>query len=164
VSILRPWVEGLGLRFQGVLLSAVRGCDTAARHDVSKRLVRVYRAEILQTRLQGDPKKSKSFIEHAEVYEAEARMNAFLDDCDHYPSHYVMHLTHAAEIVGYHHPDPIRRDLWRSFYRQLCAKFHLAPETQEELRLRLEEDEEAFHAKQKPAVRAEAERARQGGS
>ena len=163
-SILQPWVQCLGLRFQGVLLSAIRGCDVAARHDHSKVLIRVYRCELLKTHA-GDPKKSKSFIEFADVWETQSRMNAFLDDCDHYPSHYVLHFMHAAEIVGYYHPDMARRDLWKSFYTQLCKKFHLTPETQAELHARLEEDEERFHEKQKPAVRAEAARVQhEGGS
>ena len=61
-SILLPWVTELGLRHQGVLLSAIRGCDTAPRNDASKNLVRCLRAELLLPHC-GDPRKSASFIE-----------------------------------------------------------------------------------------------------
>lgn len=34
-SIIQPWVENIGLRHQGVLVSAMRGCDTAPRHGAA---------------------------------------------------------------------------------------------------------------------------------
>lgn len=102
-SILQPWVEELPLRMQGVLMSAVRGCDTAPRHDTSKILQRIYRSEILECSC-GDPQKSVSYILPADVPTTVRRMNEFLEDCDHYPAHFVLHVVHAAEILGYYHP------------------------------------------------------------
>jgi hypothetical protein len=147
VPVLQEWVMRLGLRLQGVLVSAIRGCDTVQRHDHSKVLARVYRAEILNA-YGLDPKKSKSFILWADIPATVEMMKKFLNDCDHLPNHYVMHFIHAAEILGYCHPDAERRDMWASFYRVACKKFHLRPETAAELLDRLNKDEDNFHKAQ----------------
>jgi hypothetical protein len=162
-SILQPWVEELPLRMQGVLMSAVRGCDTAPRHDTSKILQRIYRSEILECSC-GDPQKSVSYILPADVPTTVRRMNEFLEDCDHYPVHFVLHVVHAAEILGYYHPDHVRRDMWNGFYAQACKKFHVKPEQQNELRDRLTAPEEEFGRAQKVEVRALAYEAQRGGS
>ncbi len=152
-SVLQEWVMRLPLRLQGVLVSAIRGCDTVARHDHSKVLARVYRAEILNAHGM-DPKKSKSFILWAEIPETLEMMKKFLNDCDHLPSHYVMHLLHAAEILGYTHHNMERRDMWASFYRTACNKYHLRPETYAEMLARLTKNEDDFHKAQDTTVTA----------
>jgi hypothetical protein len=151
--VLQDWVMELGLRLQGVLVSAIRGCDTAIRHDNSKVLARVYRSEILRSHA-GDAKKSKSFILAATIPETVKMMTEYLNDCDHYPAHYIMHFLHASEILGYCHPDPERRDMWNSFYRVAAKKYHLMPESYAQLIQRLEKDEEEFHADQDTTVEA----------
>jgi hypothetical protein len=123
-SILQPWVETLGLRHQGVLMSCIRGCDSVPKDDPSKLLVRCLRAVLL---VSFDEKPS-SFIENVDGYVLGARMKAVLKNHDHYPVHYIMHLLHGAEIVGYKHPDPLLRDQWFWFYEQLCKCFHVEPE------------------------------------
>lgn len=146
-SILQPWVMELGLRHQGVLVSSVRGCDSAVRHDPSKRLARALRAEILVAHV-GDPKKAKTFIEAVDESVLRERMEEFLNSSDHYPNHYVLHLMHAAEIVGYKHPQMASRDLWSEFYFKMCKKLHVNRETEAQLDARLNADEEAFHRAQ----------------
>jgi hypothetical protein len=42
-SILQDWVQSLGLRQQGVILTAIRGCDTAPKLDTAKALTRSLR-------------------------------------------------------------------------------------------------------------------------
>ena len=152
-SVLQDWVMRLGLRLQGVLVSAIRGCDTVQRHDHSKVLARIYRGEILRTHA-GDPAKSKSFILAATIPETVDYMKKYLNDCDHMPIHYVMHFVHAAEILGYCHPDPERRDMWNSFYLVACRKYHMRPEPYAELIDRLEKDEDSFHKNQDTTVTA----------
>lgn len=151
LPVLQDWVMRLGLRLQGVLVSAIRGCDTVARHDHSKVLARIYRAEILRSSA-GDPAKSKSFILWADIPDTVARMKEYLNDCDHMPIHYVMHFVHASEILGYCHPDPERRDMWNSFYLVACNKYHMRPESYEELLNRLGKEEEEFHKAQDTTV------------
>lgn len=140
ISVLQPWVETLGLRHQGVLLSCIRGCDSVPKEDASKLLARCLRGVVL---VSFDTKPS-SFIDdvgHAETFN---RMTAVLKNCDHYPVHYIMHLMHGAEIIAYKHPDQLVRDLWRRFYVRLARGFHLFPETPYDLDVRLNAKEEDF--------------------
>lgn len=142
-SVLQDWVTTLGLRHQGVLLTAIRGCDTAPKDDPSKRFVRCYRAVVLNA-FCGDAKKAATFIEYALPADEEKRFLEFRKNCDHYPQHYVSHLMHAIEIVGYHHPDGNVRERWKGYYRALCRGLHVNPETREQLDDRLYLDEAAF--------------------
>jgi hypothetical protein len=48
-----------------------------------------------------------------------------------------MHLMHAAEIIGYKHPDLRVRAWWRKFYERLAHDMHLWPESEEQLDRRL---------------------------
>jgi hypothetical protein len=139
-SVLQPWVEQLGLRHQGVLMACVRGCDSVPKEDPTKLLARCLRAVTL---ISFDPKPS-SFIEHVDDGELKARMVAVLKNHDHYPVHYIMHLMHGAEIIGYKHSDPWIRSRWEWFYINLANCFHLHPEKQTELDQRLGADEGTF--------------------
>lgn len=142
-GILQEWVCRLGLRHQGVLLTAVRGCDTAPKDDPGKMFVRCYRSAILRPHC-GDPLKARTFIESVGPWELEKRFTAFRKDLDHYPHHYVMHLAHAIEVVGYKHPDPLVGEPWKFMYQRLCRGLHLNPETEWEMDERLDADEETF--------------------
>jgi hypothetical protein len=75
--------------------------DNVPKDDATKLLARCLRAVILNS---FDPKPS-SFIEKVDDKELEARMVAVLKNHDHYPVHYLMHLMHGAEIIGYKHPN-----------------------------------------------------------
>ncbi len=140
-SILQDWVMELGLRHQGVLLTAIRGCDTVERHDPVKLIARALRGELLVPHC-GDIAKSASFMRRYEGDELMRLMEAFAKSHDHYPHHYLMHLIHAAEIVGYYHPE--RAGYWRAFYVCMCGKLHMTPETKAELDHRLNADEATF--------------------
>jgi hypothetical protein len=135
----------LGLRHQGVLLNACRGCDTAPKEDSSKALVRVYRSHVLNCHC-GDPAKSVSYIEAVTAEELFRRMGLVEGDFDHYPFHYVTHLIHAAEILGYYHPSRTASGLWQGFYYRMVRKLHLRPESKEDLDKRLDAPEEEFAA------------------
>lgn len=142
-SVLQDWVMELGLRHQGTLLTAVRGCDTAPKDDPSKMFVRCLRCRILNA-FVGDPRKSASFIEAVPDIEVSARFNRLRKNLDHYPHHYVMHLVHAIEIIGYKHPVDAERVIWHSFYCDLVRGLHLRFETQADLDARLGASEEEF--------------------
>ncbi len=146
-SILQEWVMELGLRFQGVLLTVIRGCDTAPKQDASKDLTRVLRSDILIPHC-GDPFKAKTFIEAVQDSVLVDRFTALVKNLDHYPHHYVMHLVHAIEILGYHHPNSDRRSWYGNFYQRLCRGLHVNPETKEQLEARLGADEETFAKEQ----------------
>jgi hypothetical protein len=142
-SILQDWVMELGLRHQGVLLTVVRGCDTAPKDDPSKLFTRCIRAVILNAHC-GDPAKARTFIEAVSPEIQSQRFHAFRKNLDHYPHHYVMHALHALEIIGYKHPDQRQREEFKFFYLILCRGLHVNPETEDQLNERLNADEETF--------------------
>lgn len=142
-SILKVWVMRLGRRHQGVLLTAVRGCDTAPKDDTSKAFTRCYRGVVLNAHC-GDAAKAQSFMESISAADEAERFNKFRRNLDHYPHHFVMHFIHAIEIVGYKHPDLETRDRWHSYYLRLCNGLHVRTETEGQLDVRLNADEDTF--------------------
>lgn len=147
-SVLQDWVMTLGLRHQGVLLTAVRGCDTAPKEDTSKDFTRAYRSIVLNA-FCGDAKKSATFIEYVEPEAEIARFLAFRKNLDPYPHHFVMHFCHAIEIVGYKHPDAAVRERYLNYYRRFCRGLHVTPETEAELDERLGANEHVFGTRDK---------------
>lgn len=152
--ILQKWVCRTGLRHQGVLLSAVRGCDVATKDDPSKRLIRCYRAAILRP-FCGDVKKAATYIEAVSYDELMNRLTVFSNSFDHYPLHYVTHLMHAAQVVGYkgpkYNPDGsvdhlVHAVAWAWFYGRLVKKLHLACESEVNMDKRLNASEEDFRS------------------
>lgn len=144
-SILQEWVTELGLRHQGVLVSAIRGCDTAPKEDASKLFARAFRSYILNAHC-GDATKAQTYIQGVTLDELEQRFNAFRRNLDHYPHHYVMHMVHAIEIVGRKHNHPPTRRVFFDFYQQLCKGLHVNMESAEQLDDRLNASEAAFGA------------------
>ena len=54
----------------------------------------------------------------------------------------MLHLCHAAEIVGYQHPDEQIKTTWGKFYYSMCKAMHLNPETREQMMERLKDNPE----------------------
>lgn len=147
-SILQDWVMELGLRHQGVLVSAIRGCDSVSKDDPSKWLIRYYRGCILNPHC-GDLKKASSFMVAEDDFTIVGRkMRVVTSSHDHYPNHFLMHLLQAAEVLGYKHPDTFMRTCWHMFYSDMVKKFHLNMETEQQMDERLNASEEEFAAKQ----------------
>jgi hypothetical protein len=130
-SVLKDWVFTLPFRMQSVLMSGLRGCDIARKDDNSKFITRALRAVLLNN---ADP--SNTFIVGSGIPE-DKYVTAFLWDLDSYPMHFVMHTAHAAEIVGYKHPDATLRAWWKDFYEKLIKGLHVNPEQEDQLDVRL---------------------------
>lgn len=149
-SVLQPWVMELDLRHQGVIVSAMRGCDIAPRHDPSKIAQRLLRGAVLETHVgkYGNPKTYIIYEQNAERWWE--LMKPFIRNWDHYPNHYVVHFMHAVEIIGYHGPDahPVYKDRWEWLYKTMCLAMHVNCETQEQLDRRLSAPEDEFNAAQ----------------
>jgi len=151
-SIIQDWAAELGLRHQGVLVSAVRGCDGLPRETVGKDVVRFYRSCLLKAHV-GHPADASSYMAWPS---SETQMWDWGDDffdggMDHYPMHWLTHFMFAAEICGYYYPKKSPhsdyldiQEFWRRFYRELVRRLHLNPETKEQLDKRLNRDEDAF--------------------
>jgi len=57
-----------------------------------------------------------------------------------------MHVVHAAEIIGYKHPDVNIREQWLQFYLDCCRDLHMNPETAEHMEKRLGDSREQWLA------------------
>lgn len=134
--VLQNWVLDLGIKFQGTLLSSIRGCDTSFKNDISKDITKSLRDAILNSHC-GDNKKSKKFIIHFSAYDFLTIVSVFYENYDHYPTHWIMHIIEASKIIGYFHPFPSTRYRWNLFYITMCKKLHVHPELKGELIFRL---------------------------
>lgn len=142
-SVLQNWVMNLPLRFQGTLLTAVRGCDdepkswtkTGVAFSQSRRITAYIRW---------------CFMNPADPREVDAEEGAFFmstppnpfkpSQFGHLPQHWYSHVMHALEIIGYHHPNSdVAADAY-SLYCSMVHSFHLNVETEEQQWNRLTED------------------------
>ena len=78
----------------------------------------------------------------------------YLRDLDAIPHHFQLHFLHAAEIVGYKHPDARIRAWWAKLYVRLVEDMHLHPETEAEMDRRLGDSREQWLERADPATRA----------
>jgi hypothetical protein len=108
----------------------LRGCDTARKDDNSKAITRAIRPILCN-----NADSSNTFM--GEMIPAQDKWKAFLWDLDSYPMHFIAHTMHAAEIIGYKHPDPKIREWWLAFYRDVVKGLHVNPETETQLDVRL---------------------------
>lgn len=170
--VTQEWVHHLPFMQQTVLLTAVRGPDGIAKYHTCKYLLRWYRRCILLSALDGcaittpyglgggsftGPSLGYVAIEPREKIDWRPDMDAlvsqYLQTVDELPHHYQMHFMHAAEIVGYKHPDVEIRAWWRATYVRLIHDMHVWPETEDELDHRLGDTLEGWEARADAATR-----------
>ena len=129
--VIQEWAWKLSWKQQAVMLSALRGCDMADKEDPAKPFCRRLRGAVL---LSGGADDNCEFM----------RSDIGLDDIikftkqiDRYPVHFLLHLIHAAEVIGFNHPEKTEADFWRAFYHNMVQAFHMYPETKEQNDFRL---------------------------
>ena len=146
--VTQEWTHSLTCMQQTVLLTAVRGPDGVAKYHPCKYLIRWYRRCLLLGALDHnifenphDPRggsftgpsykvaylKGKPIVEHDWRHQMNAVVEEYLECLDELPHHFQLHLMHAAEIIGYKHPDPVIRDWWNWLYCELVKDMHLSP-------------------------------------
>lgn len=130
--VTQPWTWQLSWKEQTVLLSALRGCDNIGKHDVSKKIVRKIRKTVLQNAGTEQAEFMSADITEKEVYD-------FSKNIDAYPVHFLLHLIHASEVIGYCHPDMKIKTFFQNFYDTMVNAFHMKPETEAEMHKRLED-------------------------
>src|SRR4051812_45126545 len=140
--VVRRWIADacLSLKMQSVLFSALRGCDTVGKEDASKPIVRAIRSIVLRDaeehqRVVGFGATVGSLFMDGDL--KVSTVAEFTGDLDQYPVHFVMHVAHACEIVGYKHPDINVREPFLRVYNTIVEALHLLPESIEHLDLRL---------------------------
>lgn len=169
-SALQTWVEYLSLMQQSVLMSAIRGCDGLPKRHKAKAIIKFYRRSILLSAFDGkaldDPfaEGGGSFtgpIADLKDWAVNLKINQydwkcsqlqkvaddFVDSRDELHAHYQIHMMHGFEIVGYKHPIETTRDFFSSVYERLAKAYHLWPETEAQLDLRLSDNFDNWNAR-----------------
>ncbi len=137
-SVLQDWVTELPLREQGTLLTCVRGCDLTPKlplDSTARWLVGSLRYAFM---VPADPREVDS--EPGCFFISEPPTDWKASELGHYPWHWVSHVMHASEVIGWRHPDPLISFKFLAVYRKLVSSMHLTPETLDQFEARLSED------------------------
>lgn len=174
-SAVQDWLSTLPVMQQSVLLSAIRGPDGIRKYHPSKYMLRWFRRCILVSALDkcvwdtpfmfgggSFTGPSRTFKSEVELLAAnsdweihmEPVIADYLKSMDELPRHYHNHFRHAAEILGYKHPDERIRRWWHKLYLEFANDEHLYPEPESEMDLRLSDDREQWAKRSHPAVTA----------
>ena len=156
-SVLQPWVKELPMMQQSVLITACRGPDGLRKNHVSKLLIRWLRRCFLKCSFGGfvldnpydtrggsftGPSVNPINFDH-DKWESELNnvLKDYLRHVDEMPHHFQLHFMHAAEILGYKHPDDRIRNWWRHCYRCIVKDAHLLEESETMMDIRLSDNE-----------------------
>jgi hypothetical protein len=137
-SVLHDWVHELTFQMQALLLTAMRGPDENNKFNSAKAIIRYFRGAVIKPAGNWHRKNDNDFM-WGEYHLFQGFANTFWDDHDEFPHHFIMHLVHCAEVVGYKHPDMFVQSQWNRFYLRACESFHMNPETEEEMDARLDD-------------------------
>lgn len=142
-SVLQDWVMQLPLRYQGTLLTAVRGCDDEPK-AWSSRGVAYSPGRRITAYIRW------CFMNPADPREIDKEEGAFFmssppypfkpSEFGHLPQHWYSHAMHALEIIGYEHPTEFVRVDAYTMYKEMVHNLHLNVESPKEMRDRLTED------------------------
>lgn len=145
-SVLHDWVHELTFQQQALLLTCVRGCDGLPKYDTTKNIVRFLRGAIMKPAGEWDGGNSDSFMwgNYSSIDTDGDLINTWtnnvsylLKNHDHVPHHFLMHLIHCAEVIGYKHPNSGISHAWNWMYLQFCESFHMSPESESTMDKRL---------------------------
>lgn len=151
VSVQPLWCLALPIQQQSVLLLGARGPDGIAKAHPAKAVQRAYRGSVLVAAKYGRSlhygEKADTFMsldEFADDLQWLTVVTQFFQHADDLPHHFYMHLIHGAEILGYKHPDERYRARWSDFYQRCVKDFHLTPETEADMDMRLSDWEREY--------------------
>ena len=170
--VTQSWTHKLTIMQQSVLIAAVRGPDGIHKNHVSKLLCRWLRRCVLRlaftdeiltnpVSLGGGSFTGPSVQEHPNrdwQSSMDVVITDYLSTVDEIPHHFQLHFMHAAEILGYKHPDEAIGSWWRHTYYKLANDMHLAPESEAVMDVRLGDNEKSWRkyeevvAKQPPGT------------
>jgi hypothetical protein len=143
-SVQPEWCAELPIQQQSVLFLAGRGPDGIAKDHPCKPVHVAYRGSCFIAAKFGRPlewgERADKFMSlHVFADEEQWGMatSMFFRHSDGLPHHYLGHLMHGAQILGYKHPDERFRLRWRLFYVEMVVDLHLTIETEAEMDNRL---------------------------
>lgn len=142
ISVLQGWVMQLPLRYQGTLLTAVRGCDDEPKLWTSQGFA------------DSPGRRLTAFIRWCFMVPADTREvdipGAFFQsrppdpfkpsEFGHLPQHWYSHAMHGLEIIAYCHPLSEVREVAYRLYKAMVYNLHLNVETTCQMEDRLTED------------------------
>lgn len=137
-SVLQDWVTELPLREQGTLLTCVRGCDLTPKYPLDSTARKLVGALRYAFMVPCDPREVDA--EPGCFFISQPPLDWKASELGHYPQHWLSHVMHAAEVIGWRHPDEDLRFAFRSIYFKIVRSLHLNPETFEQFEARLSED------------------------
>lgn len=135
-SVLYDWIHELPFQQQALLMTGMRGPDNSGKHNIAKFIIRYLRASVLKPAGDWNGTNNNNFMWGQWEYFGRYTTD-FWDDHDEYPHHFLMHLIHCAEVVGYKHPVIHIRNAWYNFYIEACGSMHMQPETEVDMDNRL---------------------------
>jgi hypothetical protein len=134
-SVIQPWLaQHCTMKMQSVLILSLRGHDGMEKEEPSKIITRALRSVIFIDADIAAGAKSSKFTHHELTTQ---RLKAFTEDLDHYSVHWLTHVMHPAEIIGYKHPNTEIAHFWQIVYMSIVEALHLLPESIEHLNIRL---------------------------
>ncbi len=131
-SVFQDWLQNISWKQQTVIVTGLRGCDGLSKKDPSKHISRSIRMAALK-----NADTTTTYMKHNLFEELLEAAKVFVDDLDRYPTHFVLHMMHACEIIGYKHPEERVREVFSAVYNQIVWAMHLRPESKESLDHRL---------------------------
>lgn len=144
VSVQPEWCRRLPVQQQSVLFLGGRGPDGMPKHHPCKQVHIAYRGCVFVAAKYGRPlwwgERADSFMSlerFADDTLWAADVQNFFDHHDSLPKHYLVHLMHGAQILGYKHFDERYRKRWIDFYLECVDMFHLRPESEADMDKRL---------------------------
>ena len=136
-SILKDWLMILPIRYQGSVLTAIRGEDGMPAEDSTKTLVRGIRNVAL------NPASPKALQEGGfmpfKLEELLPAARKLAGDMDSHSEHFITHLLQGLEAIAYGCPDKAMGTLFEEAYNILVKARNLNPETSDEFHARLVE-------------------------
>lgn len=142
-SVLHTWVHQLTFQMQALLLTSMRGPDENNKYNSAKAITRYMRGTVIKPAGNWGGKNDNDFMwGDYDVFNEYAK--TFWSDHEEYPHHFIMHLVHCAEVVGYKCPDVWTAHCWKQFYYDSCKAFHMNPESEEEMDARLNDFGEGY--------------------
>jgi hypothetical protein len=148
-SVVHEWVSDLPFQMQALLFTSMRGPDENNKHNPAKSMIRYMRGIVLKP--AGNYDTTYIDVNDNDFMWGDYRCfgshaDAFFYDHDNFPHHFIMHLAHCAEIVGYKFKDvPDIAECWMDFYLEVCNAFHMNPETEGQLDNRLNDFGKGIH-------------------
>lgn len=135
-SVLQDWVNTLTFQQQALLITGMRGPDGCDKHNPAKCIVRYLRGAVLKPAGNWSGRNDNDFM-WGDKDLFDGNMGEFFYDADRYPHHFLMHLIHCMQVVGYKHPDVFVAKNFGRFYLKACKALHMHAETEIEMDMRL---------------------------